>query len=106
MRAAEAEADARRPPALHPAPARARVAVWVDGGVRRGADVVKYLALGADHVWVGLAVVAGLAVRGEGGVAAVLRILAEETTTAMQLLGARRVADIVPSHVRLAPADW
>ena len=105
VRAAEAEAAARQPPAPHPAAARARVAVWVDGGVRRGADVVKYLALGADHVWVGLAVVAGLAVRGEDGVAAVLRILAEETTTAMQLLGARRVADILPSHARLAPAD-
>jgi 4-hydroxymandelate oxidase len=103
VRAAEAEAEARG----RSAAAAPRVAVWVDGGVRRGTDVVKYLALGADHVWVGLAVIAGLAVRGEEGVAAVLRILAEETTTAMQLLGARRVADILPSHVRFtAPADW
>lgn len=108
VRGAEEEAATRRRrrAILQTSPAAAsRVAVWVDGGVRRGTDVVKYLALGADFVWVGSAVICGLAVRGEAGVADVLRMLAEETKTAMQLLGARTVAEILPAHVRTAEGE-
>ena len=75
------------------------VGVWVDGGARRGTDVAKALALGADFVWVGRPPVWGLAVDGERGVSAVLRALADELRTAMQLLGVTAVADIGPQHV-------
>ena len=74
--------------------------VFVDGGVRRGTDVVKYLALGADFVWVGLALIYGLAADGERGIAGVLSILADETKSAMQLLGACSVGDIKAEHAR------
>lgn len=108
VRTAEDEASTRkrRRAILQNSPSGGpRVAVWVDGGVRRGTDIVKYLALGADFVWAGTAVICGLAVGGEAGVADVLRILMEETKTAMQLLGARSVAEISPAHVRAAEGE-
>lgn len=64
-----------------------RVPVLVDGGVRRGTDVVKALALGAEAVCVGRPVLWGLAVDGEAGAARVLRILADELDLAMGLCG-------------------
>ena len=77
------------------------MAIGVDGGVRRGTDIVKYLALGADFVWVGLALIYGLAADGERGIAGVLSILADETRSAMQLLGACSVGDIkAEQHAR------
>jgi 4-hydroxymandelate oxidase len=62
--------------------------VLIDGGVRRGTDVVKALALGADAVCVGRPVLWGLAVDGEVGVASVLELLREECDAAMGLCGA------------------
>ncbi len=79
-----------------------RVPILMDGGVRRGTDVLKALALGADAVLVGRAVVWGLAAEGEAGVAGVLRILREEFTNAMALAGCRTVAEI--GHALIAPA--
>lgn len=64
-----------------------RVPVLVDGGVRRGTDVVKALALGADAVAVGRPVLWGLAVDGEAGVARVLGLLREELDLALALCG-------------------
>jgi isopentenyl diphosphate isomerase/L-lactate dehydrogenase-like FMN-dependent dehydrogenase len=91
--------------AVRAAEAGRRVEVWVDGGVRRGTDVVTALALGADFVFVGRPVVWGLAAAGEEGVRRVLRTLRDETVNAMQLLGAASVADIGPQHLlRLRPA--
>ena len=84
---------------------RRRVEGWVDGGERRGTDVVKALALGADFVFIGRPAVWGLAVAGEEGVRRVLRTLREETVNAMQLLGCTGVGDIGPQHLlRLRPA--
>ncbi|KAH6923230.1 hypothetical protein HPB50_025443 [Hyalomma asiaticum] len=64
--------------------------VYLDGGVRTGADVVKALAQGARAVFVGRPVVWGLAYDGKQGVDRVLQILKEELEHTMQLLGERR----------------
>jgi 4-hydroxymandelate oxidase len=71
-----------------------RVEVYVDGGVRRGTDVLKALALGATAVFVGRPVLWGLAAAGADGVEAVLRRLAAELEMAMRLAGCSRLADI------------
>jgi isopentenyl diphosphate isomerase/L-lactate dehydrogenase-like FMN-dependent dehydrogenase len=71
-----------------------RMEILLDGGVRRGTDVVKALALGADAVMIGRPYVYGLAVAGEQGAAAVLDILAEELKRALILLGVADVADL------------
>lgn len=71
-----------------------RIPVLVDGGVRRGTDVVKALALGARGVLVGRPVLWGLAVDGEGGVAAVLEILRKELDVALGLCGCRVCAEV------------
>jgi 4-hydroxymandelate oxidase len=76
-----------------------RVPVLMDGGVRRGTDVVKALALGATAVLIGRPAAWGLAVAGEEGVADVLRILRDEVENAMTLCGCRTVADITRDHV-------
>jgi isopentenyl diphosphate isomerase/L-lactate dehydrogenase-like FMN-dependent dehydrogenase len=79
-----------------------RVPVLVDGGVRRGIDVFKALALGAAAVMVGRPAAWGLAVAGEEGVVDVFGILRAEFENAMSLAGVRTVAEIAPSFV--APA--
>lgn len=73
--------------------------VLVDGGIKRGADVVKALALGAKAVGVGRAPLYGLAVGGRQGVERTFQILADETAAAMRLLGVQRIRDINLSHV-------
>lgn len=82
-----------------------RTECWVDGGVRRGGDVVKLLALGADFVWIGAPIVWGLAVGGEAGVAKVLSIFADEMTNAIALLGVNEPSEIKPAHVAWARSD-
>ena len=69
-------------------------ALLVDGGIRRGTDVLKALALGAQAVLVGRPVLHGLAVGGAPGVAHVLRLLRDEFEAAMALTGCRTLADI------------
>jgi 4-hydroxymandelate oxidase len=73
-----------------------RVPVLLDGGVRRGVDVVKALALGATAVGVGRPVVWGLAADGERGVVAVLERLRDEFDHALALCGAATPADLTP----------
>ncbi len=75
--------------------------VLLDGGVRRGTDVVKALALGARAVLIGRPYVWGLAVDGEAGVAHVLAMLREEVEVAMALMGCPTVADITRDRVRI-----
>jgi 4-hydroxymandelate oxidase len=77
--------------------------VYLDGGVRRGSDVLKALALGAQAVMVGRAVLWGLAVGGEDGVRRVLRLLAQDLDVAMAIAGCRTIADVTPALVRPAP---
>ena len=71
-----------------------RIPVLLDGGVRRGVDVVKALALGADACLIGRPQLWGLAVGGEAGVAHVLDIFRSEIDRVMGLCGISRVADI------------
>jgi len=76
-----------------------RLAVLVDGGVRRGADVVKALALGARAVLVGRAPLYGLAVAGEPGAARALAILRDEVERVMFFLGCRRAAALSRAYL-------
>ena len=76
-----------------------RAEVLMDGGVRRGTDAVKALALGAQAVLVGRAVVWALAVAGEDGVRRVLELLRAEIALALKLLGCASPADVERAHV-------
>ena len=71
-----------------------RVPVLIDGGIRRGADVVKALALGAKACLIGRPQLWGVAVAGEAGVERVLEIYAREIDRVMGLCGATRIDQI------------
>jgi L-lactate dehydrogenase (cytochrome)/(S)-mandelate dehydrogenase len=71
-----------------------RTEVLVDGGVRRGSDIAKALALGARAVLIGRPYVYGLAVAGSAGVEAVLELLRAELRRTLQLMGCASVADL------------
>jgi L-lactate dehydrogenase (cytochrome) len=73
-----------------------RVTVICDGGVRRGSDVVKAVAAGADAVTIGRAYLYGLAAAGEAGVDHVLGLLAADVRRTMALLGVTGVDDLTP----------
>ncbi len=91
-----AVATARALPRIVDAVAGA-VPVLVDGGIRRGTDVLKALALGADAVLVGRPQVHALTVAGAQGVAHMIRLLRDELEIAMALCGCATLADIEPS---------
>jgi len=74
-----------------------RLEVLVDGGIRRGTDVVTALALGARAVLAGRAPIWGLAAGGEEGAREVLELLREEVRTALHLMGCRSPAELSPS---------
>jgi isopentenyl diphosphate isomerase/L-lactate dehydrogenase-like FMN-dependent dehydrogenase len=78
--------------------------VLMDSGVRRGADVLKAVALGADEVLLGRPYVWGLAVGGQEGVEDVIRALTAEIDLTLALVGARSPEELDPSFVSLAPA--
>jgi 4-hydroxymandelate oxidase len=80
-----------------------RVPVLMDGGVRRGSDVLKALALGAAAVMIGRPTAWGLAAGGSEGVAHVLRLLRAEFVNAMAIAGCRTVSEIDRSFVAPAP---
>jgi len=73
-----------------------RAAIILDGGVRRGTDVLKAIAMGADAVAVGRPQLWGLAADGSEGVRRVLEMLRDELSLAMALAGCRSIAEITP----------
>ncbi len=81
-----------------------RIPVYVDGGVRRGTDVFKALALGAKAVGIGRPFLWGMGAFGEAGVERVLEIMQGELKLAMGNCGTRTVADITRAYV--ATRDW
>ncbi|KAM3597231.1 uncharacterized protein V6R79_001628 [Siganus canaliculatus] len=77
-----------------------RCEVYMDGGVRRGTDVLKAIALGAKAVFIGRPVLWGLACEGEKGVTEVLELLKDELRLAMALSGCRSISEVSRSLVR------
>jgi isopentenyl diphosphate isomerase/L-lactate dehydrogenase-like FMN-dependent dehydrogenase len=83
-----------------------KIPILLDGGIRRGADVVKALALGAAACLIARPQLWGLAVAGEAGVAQALEILRREIDRAMGLMGAARLSDLGPDKLfRIAGRD-
>jgi 4-hydroxymandelate oxidase len=80
-----------------------RVPVLLDGGIRRGTDVVKAIALGAQAVGIGRPVLWGLAVAGAEGVLQVLEMLRSEVARALTLCGCRAICDVGRELVRIRP---
>lgn len=76
-----------------------RAKVIMDGGISRGTDVIKALALGADTVGIGRLYCYALAVGGPAGVVRALEILENEVHSAMGLLGVARLSDLTPEHL-------
>ncbi len=79
------------------------VEVLMDGGIRRGSDVVKALALGARAVLIGRAYLWGMAANGEAGVANVLEIMRAGIAETLGALGVASVHDLTPDHVVIPP---
>jgi L-lactate dehydrogenase (cytochrome) len=84
---------------------RAGAEVWMDGGIRRGGDIVKALCLGARAVLCGRAYAYGLAAAGEAGVARALEILRADVERTLRLLGCPSVSALDRSYVQI-PASW
>jgi isopentenyl diphosphate isomerase/L-lactate dehydrogenase-like FMN-dependent dehydrogenase len=82
-----------------------RTEVLLDGGVRRGSDIVKALCLGARAVLVGRVYAYGLGAAGGTGVARAIEILRADLIRTLKLLGCASVADLDRSFIDV-PADW
>ena len=75
--------------------------VLFDSGVRRGSDIVKALALGADFVFTGRATLYGAAAGGRNGVAHALGLLRAETDRVMALIGCSRVDELSRAYLEM-----
>jgi isopentenyl diphosphate isomerase/L-lactate dehydrogenase-like FMN-dependent dehydrogenase len=98
------------PPSLRSLPevvaaVHGQIEILVDGGIRRGGDVVKALCLGARAVLVGRAYAYGLGAAGEPGVARAIEILRADLTRTLKLLGCKSVAELDRSYLD-SPAEW
>jgi L-lactate dehydrogenase (cytochrome) len=85
--------------------ARGQVEVLMDGGIRRGTDIVKALCLGARAVLCGRAYAYGLAAAGEVGVTRAIEILCTDLERTLRLLGCPAVTALDSSYVNV-PAAW
>ncbi|KXJ95948.1 FMN-dependent dehydrogenase [Microdochium bolleyi] len=81
------------------------IEVWVDGGIKRGTDIVKALCLGATAVGLGRAALFGLGAGGQAGVERVFEILKAEVETCMRLLGAPNVKALGPHYINSAMVE-
>ncbi|KAK7417236.1 hypothetical protein QQX98_004670 [Neonectria punicea] len=77
-----------------------RIPIAVDGGIRRGTDIFKALAMGASHCFVGRIPIWGLAYNGQEGVELALKILMDEFKITMALAGCKTIKDITRDHLR------
>ena len=84
---------------------KGQIEVLMDGGVRRGADIVKALCLGARAVLVGRAYAYGLAAAGHAGVTRALEILRADVERTVRLLGCASLADLDRSYLEV-PRSW
>jgi L-lactate dehydrogenase (cytochrome) len=82
-----------------------RIEVLLDGGIRRGSDIVKALCVGARAVLVGRAYAYGLGAAGGAGVARAIEILRTDLIRTLKLLGCASLAELDRSFVDV-PADW
>jgi isopentenyl diphosphate isomerase/L-lactate dehydrogenase-like FMN-dependent dehydrogenase len=82
-----------------------RIEVLLDGGIRRGSDIVKALCLGARAVLAGRAYAYGLGAAGEAGVARAVEILRADLVRTLKLLGCASIAELDQSYIDV-PADW
>lgn len=82
-----------------------QIEVWMDGGVRRGSDIVKALCLGARAVLCGRAYAYALSAAGEAGVTRALEILRADVERTLRLLGCPSVAELDRSYAEI-PASW
>ncbi len=82
-----------------------QIEVWMDGGIRRGSDIVKAICLGARAVLCGRAYAYGLAAAGEAGVVRAIEILKADLERTLQLLGCASITALDRSYVNI-PKDW
>jgi isopentenyl diphosphate isomerase/L-lactate dehydrogenase-like FMN-dependent dehydrogenase len=82
-----------------------RATVFMDSGIRRGSDVVKALALGANSVMVGRSTLYGVAAGGEAGAARALEIYRDEISRNMALLGCGTIAELGPQCLQFVDAQ-
>jgi L-lactate dehydrogenase (cytochrome) len=82
-----------------------QIEVLMDGGIRRGSDIVKALCLGARGVLIGRAYAYGLAAAGEAGVTRAIEILRNDVERTLQLLGCGSVAELNKSYIEYPP-EW
>jgi L-lactate dehydrogenase (cytochrome) len=82
-----------------------RTEVFVDGGIRRGADIVKAICMGAKAVLIGRAYGYGLAAGGQSGVARAIAILKADIERTLVLLGCASIRQLDRSYVEL-PKSW
>ena len=82
-----------------------RIEVLLDGGVRRGSDIIKALCLGARAVMVGRAYAYGLGAAGEAGVTRAIEILRADLVRTLKRLGCASVSDLDQSYIDV-PVDW
>jgi isopentenyl diphosphate isomerase/L-lactate dehydrogenase-like FMN-dependent dehydrogenase len=83
---------------------KGQVEVWMDGGIRRGTDIVKAVCLGARAVLCGRAYAYGLAAAGEAGVTRAIEILRVDLERTLRLLGCPSVAKLDGSYVNVPPS--
>ncbi|KAF2156544.1 (S)-2-hydroxy-acid oxidase [Myriangium duriaei CBS 260.36] len=85
--------------------AKGRIQIAMDGGVRRGSDIFKAIALGAQTVFLGRIAIWGLAYNGQAGVELALKILLTELRNIMALAGCRTVAEISINHLSILESN-